>query len=340
MAGVYRSVLRFIDLTLIYLLLKSISISASIIIFISSLFFFFGLLSVVPSVNIGILVLLFATTLIITVRLLANRLLIDDHFLKRVVIYGAGSAGIQLAGALRVSSEIKPVAFLDSNKALHNTYIAGIKVLHPKKLRKLLARGKVDEVLLAIPSASKSVLRKLLEEMEDYSVKVRILPGLAALAQGKVLVSELKEVNISDLLGRYEIEAKPDLLNRNIEGKVVLITGAGGSIGSEISRQVINLNPKKVILLDANEYALYSIKNEIESIDKNIDLYAVLANINNKKRVTELCKAFDVETIYHAAAYKHVPLVEENPFEAVIIIFLLQEYVLKLHWKQKFRLLF
>ena len=255
-AGVYRSVLRFIDLTLIYLLLKSISISASIIIFISSLFFFFGLLSVVPSVNIGILVLLFATTLIITVRLLANRLLIDDHFLKRVVIYGAGSAGIQLAGALRVSSEIKPVAFLDSNKALHNTYIAGIKVLHPKKLRKLLARGKVDEVLLAIPSASKSVLRKLLEEMEDYSVKVRILPGLAALAQGKVLVSELKEVNISDLLGRYEIEAKPDLLNRNIEGKVVLITGAGGSIGSEISRQVINLNPKKVILLDANEYAL------------------------------------------------------------------------------------
>ena len=316
-AGVYRSVLRFIDLTLIYLLLKSISISASIIIFISSLFFFFGLLSVVPSVNIGILVLLFATTLIITVRLLANRLLIDDHFLKRVVIYGAGSAGIQLAGALRVSSEIKPVAFLDSNKALHNTYIAGIKVLHPKKLRKLLARGKVDEVLLAIPSASKSVLRKLLEEMEDYSVKVRILPGLAALAQGKVLVSELKEVNISDLLGRYEIEAKPDLLNRNIEGKVVLITGAGGSIGSEISRQVINLNPKKVILLDANEYALYSIKNEIESIDKNIDLYAVLANINNKKRVTELCKAFDVETIYHAAAYKHVPLVEENPFEAV-----------------------
>ena len=186
----------------------------------------------------------------------------------------------------------------------------------PKHLKKLATRRKIDEVLIAIPSASKSVLRNLLEEIEKYSIKVRILPGLAELAQGKVLVSELKEVNVHDLLGRLEIEANRNLISKNIEGKVVLITGAGGSIGSEISRQVSENNAKKVILLDVNEYALYSIKKEIEGFEKNVDLYAVLASVNNKKRITEVCKAFKVDTVYHAAAYKHVPIVEEN-FEAV-----------------------
>ena len=168
-----------------------------------------------------------------------------------------------------------------------------------------------------MPSASKATLRILLREIEKFSVKVRILPGLAELAQGKILVSELKEVDISDLLGRYEVEANQGLINKNIEGKVVLITGAGGSIGSEISRQVVKNNPKKVILLDANEYALFSIKNEIESYIRNIELYPVLASVTNKKRFKEICRTFKVDTVYHTAAYKHVSLVEENPFEAV-----------------------
>ena len=183
---------------------------------------------------------------------------------------------------------MQPVAFMDSNKSLHNTYIAGIKVLNPKQLGKLVTRGKIDEVLIAIPSASKSTLRNLLEEIENYSIKVRILPGLSELAQGKVLVSELKEVNLQDLLGRFEIEANQFLINKNIEDKVVLITGAGGSIGSEISRQVAENKPKKVILLDVNEYALYSIKKEIEGFGKDIDLYAVLASVNNKKRILDV----------------------------------------------------
>tara|TARA_Y100000591_G_scaffold44498_1_gene33148 strand:+ start:461 stop:1978 length:1518 start_codon:yes stop_codon:yes gene_type:complete len=255
--------------------------------------------------------------LILSSRLIANRIFSDAKSSTRVVIYGAGSAGRQLAGALRLSTEIQPVAFLDSNESLHNTFIGGLKVLAPRKLRKLVAKKEIDEVLIAIPSASKSVLRNLLEEIKNFSIKVRILPGLAELAQGRVIVSELKEVNITDLLGRLEIEANQELINRNIENKVVLITGAGGSIGSEISRQVANNNASVVILLDSNEYALYSIKKEIEGFNKTIDLYAVLANVNNKKRISEVCKTFKVETIYHAAAYKHVPIVEENPFEAV-----------------------
>jgi FlaA1/EpsC-like NDP-sugar epimerase len=255
--------------------------------------------------------------LIISSRLLANFYLSDRLSEKRVVIYGAGSAGIQLASALRVSKEMQPVAFIDKNPSLHGTYIGGVKVLHPKKLERLSSRGRVDEVLIAMPSASKSNLRVLLKEIEEYSVKVRILPGLAELAQGKVLVSELKEVDILDLLGRYEVEANQPLINKNIENKIVLITGAGGSIGSEISRQVARNNVNKVILLDSNEYALYSIKKEIENFLPEVKLYAVLASVNNRKRITEVCKTFSVDTIYHTAAYKHVPLVEENPFEAV-----------------------
>tara|TARA_B100000900_G_scaffold298244_1_gene256725 strand:+ start:2147 stop:3634 length:1488 start_codon:yes stop_codon:yes gene_type:complete len=241
----------------------------------------------------------------------------DKVSATKVVIYGAGSAGIQLANALSVSSEMEPVAFIDGNPALQNTFLGKIKVLAPSKLEKLYRKGKVDEVLIAMPSASKVTLRNLLKEIENFSIKVRILPGLAELAQGKISVSELKEVDITDLLGRYEVEANQDLINRNIKNKVVLITGAGGSIGSEISRQVVKNDVRKVILLDANEYALYSIKHEIEASNIGAEIFAVLASVNNKKRITEICKTFRVDTIYHTAAYKHVSLVEENPFEAV-----------------------
>ncbi len=255
--------------------------------------------------------------LIFSSRLLANFIFSKKKFEKRVVIYGAGSAGLQLAGALRVSKEMEPVAFVDENRSLHGTYLGGIKVLDPSKLERLSKKGKVDEVLIAMPSASKSILRNLLKDIEKFSLKVRILPGLAELAQGKILVSELKEVDTSDLLGRHEVEANQFLINKNIQDKVVLITGAGGSIGSEISRQVAKNKAKKIILLDANEYALYSIQKEIEGFQVQVEIYAVLASVNNKKRISEVCKTFQVNTIYHAAAYKHVPLVEENPFEAV-----------------------
>ncbi len=317
LTGVYRSVLRFIDLTSIYLVFRSIVLSIILILSLLSLTIFFQLLSQSPDINLIVLITLMSGSLILSSRIIANRIFSDFRSSNKVVIYGAGSAGRQLAGALSASSEIQPIAFVDSKESLHNTFIGGLKVLDPKKLRKLASKGKIEEVLIAIPSASKAVLRNLLEEIKNYSIKVRILPGLSELAQGRVIVSELKEVDISDLLGRLEIEANQDLINRNIEDKVVLITGAGGSIGSEISRQVVNSKPRKVILLDANEYALYSIKKEIESLRKDLDVFAVLASVNNKKRITEVCKTFKVNTVYHSAAYKHVSLVEENPFEAV-----------------------
>jgi FlaA1/EpsC-like NDP-sugar epimerase len=320
--GVYSSVVRYIDLSVIFILARAIFFAFALGL-ISKFLYIYLLSYFIPRSSdslisfegwlVGFITFSF---LIITSRLTANFYLSDRLSEKRVVIYGAGDAGIQLASALRVSKEMQPIAFIDSDSSLHGTYLGGIKVLHPKKLERFALRGKVDEVLIAMPSASKSTLRNLLKEIENYSVKVRILPGLAELAEGKVLVSELKEVDISDLLGRKEAEANQDLINKNIAQKVVLITGAGGSIGSEISRQVAR-KASKVILLDTNEYALYSIKKEIESLLPETELHAVLGSVTNKKRITEICKAFAVDTVYHAAAYKHVPLVEENPFEAV-----------------------
>ena len=321
--GVYSSVVRYIDFSVTIIIAKAIIVVLLINLFIELIYSYLLDFSSVASAStlVGlegwIVGLITFSFLIISSRLVASFYLADHDAEKKVVIYGAGSAGIQLASALRVSQEMQPVAFLDGNTSLHGTYLGGIKVLHPKKLERLVVRKKVDEVLIAMPSASKATLRILLREIEKFSVKVRILPGLAELAQGKILVSELKEVDISDLLGRYEVEANQGLINKNIEGKVVLITGAGGSIGSEISRQVVKNNPKKVILLDANEYALFSIKNEIESYIRNIELYPVLASVTNKKRFKEICRTFKVDTVYHTAAYKHVSLVEENPFEAV-----------------------
>ncbi len=258
---------------------------------------------------------LLSTFSVIGVRLTANYFLSDVSSPTKVAIYGAGSAGIQLAGALRVSSEMQPIVFVDSDKSLHDTLIGGLKVLDPRKLRKLASRGKIDEVLIAIPSAPKSVLRGLLNQIEDFSIKVRILPGLAELASGKISVSELKEIEIKDLLGRLEVEGNTPLLEKNIKDKNVLVTGAGGSIGSEISRQIASIGAKKLILLDSSEYALYQIKSELEKYIDKIEIISVIGNVVNNKRISDIFKALDIDTIFHAAAYKHVPLVEENPFE-------------------------
>ncbi len=322
--GVYSSVLRYIDFSSISLIVKASILGFALFTLLSNLESL-GLMSGdtslenILTINNKTLLLTFLISFfsIISSRIIASRLLQYNLSNKRVVIYGAGDAGRQLASALKLSREMNPVAYVDKNKALHNSTIAGIKVFNPEKLKKIINKYKIDEVLIAMPSASKTILRRLLEDIEKLSVKVRILPGLTDLAEGKVLVSELKEINITDLLGRFEVEANDALLKKNIQNKTVLITGAGGSIGSELARQVALNNPHKLILLDANEYSLYQIKNEFDSTNLNFSLYTVIGSVTNKKRIFEVCQSFEVDTIYHTAAYKHVPLVEENPFEGV-----------------------
>lgn len=317
---VYKSMVRFINFNGLITICAGIFLSTAILMMCRYLFL--GMLYFTPITSLLTLsdILIysaFSFVLILGSRLLAYSLFENTTGAKKVAIYGAGSAGVQLASALRLSKEMNPTCFVDDDKKLHGTLIGNLKVLTRKKLLRRIQKGKVDEVLIAIPSASRMKLKSLLEEIEGTSVRVRILPGVSELAQGKILVKELKEVALEDLLGRNEIIPNLHLLQKNIKGKNVLITGAGGSIGSEISRQVAKNDPKKIILLDSNEYALYLIKNEIEELESKIDIVSVIGSVINRERMREVCSSFDVQTIYHSAAYKHVSLVEENPFEAV-----------------------
>ena len=240
----------------------------------------------------------------------------DDK--SRVLIYGAGSAGVQLASALNISSKLQAVGFIDDNKDLQGSSVSGLKVNPVDDIEELIIKHKVDEVLIAIPSASRADRFTIIDKLERYPVMVRTLPGLTEIAQGKVKIDDLLQVSIKDLLGRKSVEPNEMLLGKNITNKTVLVTGAGGSIGSELCRQIIFLKPKILILFELNELALYSIDKELSKLNAGlIKIYPILGNVNNKLRLDNMFKRFEVDTVYHAAAYKHVPMVEFNNTEGI-----------------------
>jgi len=235
---------------------------------------------------------------------------------KNIIIYGAGEAGAQLSGALHYSTELSPAAFLDDDFTLQKQQINGLRVHSPSDLSSLINKYQIEEILLAIPSASRERKREIIAQIEPNSIRVRTLPSVAEIAQGKVKLEDLREVNIDDLLGRDVIPPNKDLLFANIKNKVVMVTGAGGSIGSELCRQIIALQPKQLILFEQNEHALYQIEKELLGFSC-IDVLPVLGSVAHQERVERICKHFKVQTIYHAAAYKHVPMVEKNTIEGV-----------------------
>ena len=242
---------------------------------------------------------------------------LDDNK-SRVLIYGAGSAGVQLASALNNSSKLQSVGFIDDNKELQGSSISGLKVSPVSDIEELIIEHKVDEVLIAMPSASRSDRFNIIDKLERYPVMVRTLPGLTEIAQGKVKIDDLLQVSIKDLLGRKSVEPNEMLLGQNITNKTVLVTGAGGSIGSELCRQIIFLKPKALILYEMNELALYSIDKELSKLSiGRFKIYPIMGSVSNKLRLKNLFKRFNVDTIYHAAAYKHVPMVEFNSTEGI-----------------------
>ena len=316
--GLYQSIIRYIGLEAFWNVLKAVSVYALIygaIVFLTGIY---GTPRSVIIINWGLALLLISGS-----RLFGRWLLLDAHKIKvnlkkiTVLIYGAGSAGRQLSLALKHSDEYAPKAFIDDQKDLQGTVINGIKVYSSKKLTGLINQHKVQEVLLAIPSASRARRQKIINLLDPMKVVVKSLPGMAEIAQGKIKVEDLRSVNINDLLGRDTIPANTELLRRNILNKVVLITGAGGSIGSELSRQIFKLKPKILILFEISESALYSINSELLNKNKNIKIIPILGSVLNKKRVTQVLKYFNVQTIYHSAAYKHVPMVEFNNIEGI-----------------------
>lgn len=239
--------------------------------------------------------------------------------LPRVLIYGAGNAGRQLAAAMANSHEMRVVGFLDDDDRLHGHVLNGLSIYGPADLPGLVTSLQVSTVLLAIPSVSRHRRNEMIAQMLRAHVQVRTLPAVSELAQGMVSTSDLRELDIDDLLGREPVAPNHILLGRNITDKVVLVTGAGGSIGSELCRQILSVNPSTLVLIEQSEFALYEIQQELqEKIEDNATLLVpVLASVRDAPRLNEIFADWKPDTVYHAAAYKHVPLVEHNPIEGI-----------------------
>ena len=242
--------------------------------------------------------------------------------LPKVLIYGAGSAGRQLANALANSYEMRVVGYLDDDDRLHGHVLNGLAIYSPQDLSGLVVSLGISDVLLALPTANRKRRNEILALMQQAQVSVRTLPSVMELAQGKVSTEDVRELDIDDLLGRESVSPNHILLGRNVTRKVVLVTGAGGSIGSELCRQILKLKPQTLLLVDQSEYALYEIHQELldktQALGQGVtQLVPLLASVRDAERMREVITTWSPNTIYHAAAYKHVPLVEHNPAEAL-----------------------
>lgn len=311
--GLYRAILRYMPPQAITTIL--IGIIASTFAMISSGFFLHAFL---PR-SVPIIYLFISLILIGLPRLLFRNLL---SFLTpkgniNVIIYGAGESGHYLVTQLQKSTQFKPVAFIDDNSKLHNSVLMGVKVNSPANLAKLIREHNVKKILLALDNSSKTERVRIVRLLEPLSVQVQTIPPLADLINGKAHVNELRDIQIEELLGREAVEPIDALLETNIKGKVVMVTGAGGSIGSEICRHVLNAKPKALILFERSEFNLYQIHEEINALNiaETTLIYPILGSVNNEILLENIMKHFVVATVYHAAAYKHVPLVEYNIIE-------------------------
>jgi len=239
----------------------------------------------------------------------------------RVAIYGAGDAGARLCSVLLSSGDFRPVAFVDDKKMLQGSYIHGIRVYEADSLADLVRKHRIDRILLAMPTASRRRRREVLMQLEPLGVHVQSLPDLSDLISGRAQINELRDVDVADLLGRDAVPPKPKLAGSCIRCKCVLVTGAGGSIGSELCRQIVRLGPSRLVLFEMSELALYTIERELDEVvtreKLSIEIVPLLGSAHHRHRVREVLSTFGVQTVYHAAAYKHVPIVEFNVVEGI-----------------------
>lgn len=315
--GLYRAILRFLTFHALAVVSIGTVISAASI---SVLAFYFDapVPRSVPIIYGAFLCLLCGGSRLI-VRVLVTQA--NGKGMKRVLIYGAGAAGRQLALALRSSETHKVVGFLDEDRTLYNTIIMGLKVKGVDRAEKLIEKHSVSQVLLAVPSASRARRKEILDSLVYLSAEVLTVPDMKDIVEGKAKIDELKDVAIEDLLGRDSVAPQQALMEANIKNKVVMVTGAGGSIGSELCRQIIRQKPKVLVLFELSEFGLYQIDRElsnlIEAKSLNVEIIPLLGSVQRINRLATTMKSFGVQTVYHAAAYKHVPLVEYNVVEGV-----------------------
>lgn len=317
--GLYRAIVRFMGAQAILSVCKGVFALAIL------LLAFAVLLDIQPfprsvPVNFALAALVYVGGSRLLVRNYYHWLLRNFIVKEPVLIYGAGGSGVQLATALSGGGEYLPVGFLDDDSALWKSTVNGLPVFAPGSLDELIENQGVTHVLLALPSIGQSQRRVILESLADFSVHVKTIPNMPDIISGES-VDSLRDVEPDDLLGRDTVPPDPELLSRSITGKAVLVSGAGGSIGSEICRQVLQHQPKLIVLFEMNEFGLYSIEKELSSLlsENELDLpvYPVLGSVLDRERVSRILKRFEIETVYHAAAYKHVPMVEHNIFEGV-----------------------
>ena len=325
--GLYRTIYRYTGTSMILNILVST--------FVYGLLYFLAVgvygIKITPNYiglsvprSIGILQPMLLFFAIICLRLSVKFILIKDYSFnnktenkKNVLIYGAGNAGRQLVVALENNPEFKVVGFLDDDNQLHRQIILGKVIYSPSKLEKIVKTENINLVFLALPTIDRSKRNKIIEELNKHKLIVKTLPSISEIIGGRITVSDIKDLNIDDLLSREQV--KPDilLLNKNINSKTVLVTGAGGSIGSELCRQIAKLKPNNLILLELNEYSLYKIYEELINLNGNLKIIPLLINVQDQIKLEKIFEKFKVDTVYHAAAYKHVPLVEQNVCEGV-----------------------
>ena len=246
------------------------------------------------------------------IRFIIRSYLQADIQKKRVAIYGAGNAGQQVAAALYRSNEHLPVLFVDDDPSLSGQQLGRLKVYDAETALKVMAKKKIDEILIALPSVSRIRKSEIVKFLEPAHLKITEIPGLTRLVDGEIRVSDIQEVDIIDLLGRDPVPPIQELLAKNIQNKVVMVTGAGGSIGSELCRQIIKNQPKKLVIYELTEFALYSIDKEL-NLNTNIEIIPILGTVLDQAKLERIIEQYGIQTVYHAAAYKHVPLVECNP---------------------------
>ncbi|MCU1716539.1 polysaccharide biosynthesis protein [Pseudomonas sp. 5P_3.1_Bac2] len=331
--GMYRAVMRYFGNDALVAIIKAVSLSSLILALV--VYWYSNHQAVVPR---SVIFNYWWLSLVILggLRLIMRQYFMGDWFtaaqhvpftsrddgLTRVAIYGAGVAGNQLVAALRMGRSMRPVAFIDDDPSITNRSISGLQVYKPKHIEEMIRATGAKELLLALPSLSRSRRREILNHLEGFPLHIRSVPNFTDLASGKVRVDDIQEIDIADLLGRDPVPARGDLLERCITGKVVMVTGAGGSIGSELSRQIFALEPVTLILFEHSEFNLYSIYSELESIAKRcgsaVHLLPILGSIRSANKLVDVMQSWKVDTVYHAAAYKQVPMVEHNIAEGVL----------------------
>ena len=318
-AGLYRAVVRYIDQKIIAVVVMGATLSILLLALVVRAMAIRDLSPTFFSIF-WIVTILY----VLTSRFLARGYFQgarERHEKIRVAIYGAGEAGMLLANALKPGAEYAPVVFIDDNAQLHRTTISGIVVYPPSALRRLVAEYQITTVLLAMPLLTPQQQKRIIDQLEPLKLIIKVTPQLKNLVNGVVRVQDVRQIEIEDLLSREQVAPDLALLSVSVRGKSVLVSGAGGSIGAELCRQILTLSPRRLVLLEISEYMLYAIEQElrshITSHGLDIELVPFLGSVLDTQKCQDIFQSFQVNTVYHAAAYKHVPLVEQNPIEGI-----------------------